>query len=97
MSEEKIINNLYQKSICVNAGGKGCYSPYSDEKEWSDDIDVLLEMYQNSQNQLQQKENIIKEVREYIDKYSRYCSNKEYFSTRNPISDLKIILDKEVN
>ena len=47
--------------------------------------------------QLQQKENIIKEVREYIDKYSRYCSNKEYFSTRNPITDLKIILDKEVN
>ena len=49
------------------------------------------------EQQLQQKENIIKEVRKYIDKYSRYCSNKEYFSARNPISDLKIILDKEVN
>ena len=57
----------------------------------------FLEYIKDLQNQLQQKENIIKEVREYIDKYSRYCSNKEYFSTRNPISDLKIILDKEVN
>ena len=51
MDNEKILNKLYQKSIAVNAGGKGCYSPYNDEKEWSDDIDVLLEMYQNSQNE----------------------------------------------
>ena len=91
MSEEKIINNLYQKSICVNAGGKGCYSPYSDEKEWSDDIDVLLEMYQNSQNQLQQKENIIKEVRELL--------NQEWYSVlrKETITKVKEILDKEVN
>lgn len=47
--------------------------------------------------EIERLNNIIKEVREYIDKYSRYCSNKEYFSTRNPITDLKIILDKEVN
>lgn len=57
----------------------------------------IINDYENTKNQLQQKENIIKEVREYLDKYSRYCSNKEYFSTRNPITDLKIILDKEVN
>lgn len=54
----------------------------------------IINDYENTKNQLKQKENKEKEIREYIDKYSRYCSNKEYFSTRNPITDLKIILDK---
>ena len=60
------------------------------QEEWCDFCKKIIKEYQKLNN-------IIKEVREYIDKYSRYCSNKEYFSTRNPISDLKIILDKEVN
>ena len=73
--------------------------PYKDFKFFINDYSITIYSPQMKEleNQLQQKENIIKEVREYLGKYSRYCSNKEYFSTRNPITDLKIILDKEVN
>lgn len=56
---KEILNKLYQKSIAVNAGGKGCYSPYNDEKEWSDDIDILLEMYQDLQNENKNLKKII--------------------------------------
>jgi len=79
MSEEEIIEENIRRYI----------------KEHSRTIKAYTQEYVDKlQTQLQQKKNIIKEVREYLDKYSRYCSNKEYFSTRNPITDLKIILDK---
>ena len=125
MSEEEyknILDKLYQKSICVNAGGKGCYSSYANEKEWSDDIDLALEYITKLEqeierlnksleeqrhfylDQLQQKENIIKEVREYIETLRNYRfnvdlgENREQLeivgSTENFIKDILEILDK---
>ena len=69
------------------------------------------QIYQNSkkvkelQNQLQQKENIIKEVREDLDKKITFCTNEADGTTNDKIcritiqylKHLKEILDKEVN
>ena len=45
-------------------------------------------------NQLQQKENIIKEVREKVNKYPEFNYSNDYMIFRN---EIKEILDKEVN
>ena len=45
-------------------------------------------------SQLQQKENIIKEVREKVNKYPEFNYSNDYMIFRN---EIKEILDKEVN
>ena len=54
---------------------------------------LLLVLIINLQNQLQQKENIIKEVREYIKEMQVYCI--EFESWGVPSKELLEILDKE--
>ena len=61
----------------------------------------IINDYENTKNQLQQKEKIIKEVREYIEKYI----NRDFFdlehsgevTIRLEVKGLLEILDKEVN
>ena len=62
MNKEEILNRLIQKSICINAGGKGCYSPYTNDMDWFSDIDNLILMYE----QLQQENQSLKEQVDYL-------------------------------
>ena len=59
---------------------------------------LLYDYITNMQNQLQQKENIIKDVREKI---KEFCWDYEYETysnmTSNEVKELVEILDKEVN
>ena len=62
--------------------------------------DVVSIMLDNLQKQIQQKENIIKEVREYIKNNKIYTNEKEEaYTLKNTWYGLEIlgILDKEVN
>ena len=65
-----------------------------------DKCKILLDYINNLQNQLQQKENIIKEVREYInDNVMVYAFNDKKFPhwdfNDDNINDILEILDKE--
>lgn len=57
--------------------------------------ETLAEEIKKLQNQLQQKENIIKEVREYIEEWQRFPHTNG--STHKELKNLIDILDKEVN
>lgn len=70
MNKEEILNRLIQKSICINAGGEGYYSPYRDDTDWFSDIDNLILMYEKSQ-----QEN--KELKERIEYLERSCERKD--------------------
>ena len=54
----------------------------------------IINDYENTKNQLQQKENIIKEVREKVNRYPEFNYSNDYMIFRN---EIKEILDKEVN
>ena len=73
MSEERyklIKENVYTRCHIAEYTGIGLSCPDKEEIELIDYVEEL-------KDQLQQKENIIKEAREYIDKYLE----REYFDT----------------
>lgn len=88
MNKEEILNRLIQKSICINAGGKGCYSPYKNDMDWFSDIDNLIIMYEELQQENKQlKERIIKVLELLIvsditmgefKAYYKLLTNKDY-------------------
>lgn len=92
----ELLNTPKFRNYVYDFDGKGNYCEYIDEYEVK--IDEL-------QNQLQQKENIIKEVREYVEE--NWISQKDADNYRFDdeelnieISDIAVlfdVLDKEVN
>ena len=78
MNKEEILNRLIQKSICINAGGKGCYSPYTNDMDWFSDIDNLILMYEQLQQENKKQKEVINKAIECINKYEIIRAYYEY-------------------
>ena len=79
MNKEEILNRLIQKSICINAGGEGYYSPYRDDTDWFSDIDNLILMYEKSQQenkQLKDNWNKLKNIAKSQSDFKLKCHNE---------------------
>ena len=48
----------------------------------------IIDDYENTKNQLQQKENIIKEAREKVNKYPEFNYSNDYMIFRNEIKEI---------
>lgn len=101
MSEERyklIKENVYTRCHIAEYTGIGLSCPDKEEIELIDYVEEL-------KDQLQQKENIIKEVREYIEKYDfitgyyehNYDDENDTYTHYTVKEELLEILDKEVN
>lgn len=89
MSEERyklIKENVYTRCHIAEYTGIGLSCPDKEEIELIDYVEEL-------KDQLQQKENIIKEVREYIEEWQRFPHTNG--STHKELKNLIGILDKE--
>ena len=100
MNKEEILNRLIQKSICINAGGKGCYSPYKNDMDWFSDIDNLIIMYEELQQENKQlKEDYAKivqnncytlELEKRIDKAIEYIESYKTDYSPYELSDYNV-------
>ena len=102
MNKEEILNRLIQKSICINAGGKGCYSPYTNDMDWFSDIDNLILMCEQLQRDTQKyKEVIDKSTNELFilkDMIYKPETREENFEIQRKISSIiKRLNGKEVS
>ena len=89
MSEERyklIKENVYTRCHIAEYTGIGLSCPDKEEIELIDYVEEL-------KDQLQQKENIIKEVREYIEEWQRFPHTNG--STHKELKNLIGILDKD--
>lgn len=67
---------------------------YEENNTLWEDKNYWKKLAEKRKYQLQQKENIIKEVREKVNKYPEFNYSNDYMIFRN---EIKEILDKEVN
>lgn len=103
MSEEKTyqFNNYvigYDKGFkdrsCLTICDKQGDTLYVIDTLYDESANVMSKLLDSLQNQLQQKENIIKEVREYIEE-KKYSFCDDYDLRCEDIQDILKILDKE--
>lgn len=77
MNKEEIIKRLLQKSICVNTGMDGCYSPYSTDEEWYNDIDNLVNICEVLEQQSKKYKEVIDMFLDKVDKNKMLLNNPD--------------------
>ena len=96
MNKEEILNRLIQKSICINAGGKGCYSPYTNDMDWFSDIDNLILMYEQLQRENKKYKEVIDKLKDLLIIKKARCLNEDNYVLNIPDLDDILQVLKEV-